>query len=633
MHSYKLFNDSKTLVDMPCKYPQSIVQAKFDALPSKPNLTDLQNFLWQNFNPAGSDVIPIIPIDWNPSPKFLESYPKRYSHLFEFFQEIHVLWKQLLRTFNTSSNPEACHSFLSQKFPFVVPGGRFLEAYYWDSYFIIRGLLVSEMFLTAKGHIMNFLDFVKTYGFVPNGARVYYLNRSQPPLLTAMVASYYEATNDLSFLLEALPTLDLEYLYWEQKKLPSPYNLNIYNTSNKEPRPEAFVEDFNHGLSIQKEKLAQFYNDIASGAESGWDFSSRWFQFYNNPTTIQTSSIIPTDLNAILYRNEQTLSRLHWKVFSLFPNNTNSSVYAQYYQNQADQRLEKMKEHLLFNGEIWKDFNWRNASFVMNSYASAFTLLWANITYQLQPFFEKEISNFLLPLKKDSSSTLLMDLYHGDNNISENYRQARYRYISNNIQGIPASFVESGQQWDFPNAWAPLEWFAIEGLSIIGRDDLSLLVAQKFLTACFCGWRATGYLNEKYNVSQIGRTGGGGEYHPQVGFGWTNGVVLMILEKFGPTLAVPDYTLCGYEEELSWPYVAVIALFLFVVLPFVILCISGFLIAFMKRIMKKYFEKSKITTKSNELLQHPQEELVAGFSEREGGGSEDYRIMREYSLE
>jgi hypothetical protein len=72
----------------------------------------------------------------------------------------------------------------------VVPGGRFEESYYWDSYWIIRGLLICDMTETAWGVISNLLEDVTNFGFVPNGGRIYYLDRSQPPLLTLMIAEY-----------------------------------------------------------------------------------------------------------------------------------------------------------------------------------------------------------------------------------------------------------------------------------------------------------------------------------------------------------------------------------------------------------------------------------------------------------
>lgn len=81
------------------------------------------------------------------------------------------------------------YSIIRRSLPFIIPGGRFRESYYWDSYWIVLGLLACDMEVTAQGLVRNLLDDVSTYGFVPNGGRIYYLNRSQPPLLSDMVVA------------------------------------------------------------------------------------------------------------------------------------------------------------------------------------------------------------------------------------------------------------------------------------------------------------------------------------------------------------------------------------------------------------------------------------------------------------
>lgn len=83
---------------------------------------------------------------------------------------------------------------------FVIPGGRFRELYYWDTYWIMSGLLLCDMTTTARGVIENFFYLIRTYNIIPNGSRKYYLQRSQPPLLIPMVDQYYQHTKDLDFV-------------------------------------------------------------------------------------------------------------------------------------------------------------------------------------------------------------------------------------------------------------------------------------------------------------------------------------------------------------------------------------------------------------------------------------------------
>eukprot|EP00775_Hariotina_reticulata_P006394 gene6394-6626_t len=154
-------------------------------------------------------------------------------------------------------------------------GDRFREIYYWDSYWVIRGLLVSKMTDSAKRLVLNLLSMLERTGFVPNGARVYYLNRSQPPLLSAMVKAVYEAQPD-----------DLDLLRKASVK---------YYANWTKPRPESYREDAALALNVTgtssptNAAAAQLYRDLASGAESGWDFSSRWFADGRSISTIRTT--------------------------------------------------------------------------------------------------------------------------------------------------------------------------------------------------------------------------------------------------------------------------------------------------------------------------------------------------------
>ena len=85
-----------------------------------------------------------------------------------------ILWQQVN---NSVLDQPQLHSLLPLPGITAVPGDRFRELYYWDSYWVIKGLLVSGMTDTATSEVRNLLSLVETYGHVPNGARVYYINR------------------------------------------------------------------------------------------------------------------------------------------------------------------------------------------------------------------------------------------------------------------------------------------------------------------------------------------------------------------------------------------------------------------------------------------------------------------------
>jgi len=107
--------------------------------------------------------------------------------------------------------------------------------------------------------------------------------------------------------------------------------------------------------------------------------------------------------------------------------------------------------------------------------------------------------------------------------------------------GLPSSLISSGQQWDFPNAWAPTTWVIIQGLRACGQTELARIIAEKWIQKNYLMWKQTGgKMFEKYNVASgcFKTFGGGGEYEVQEGFGWTNGVVLDLLTT--------------YQSELNW---------------------------------------------------------------------------------
>ncbi|KIH47622.1 alpha,alpha-trehalase, partial [Ancylostoma duodenale] len=212
---------------------------------------------------------------------------------------------------NVRVRPER-YSIIPVPNPFVVPGGRFREIYYWDSFFIIKGLLASRMYVTVRGMIENMQYLIEEFGFVPNGNRIYYLNRSQPPLLTWCVHAYYMATNDLVFVEKLLPTLRKEMAFFQTNRSiimegwPGP--LYRYYVVVDSPRPESYREDIESAAHLHEEadKL-KVWGDIAAAAESGRDFSSRWFS-QTGPMAgklegTRTSEIVPVDLNAIICGN------------------------------------------------------------------------------------------------------------------------------------------------------------------------------------------------------------------------------------------------------------------------------------------------------------------------------------------
>uniref|UniRef100_A0A8C9SFV7 Trehalase n=1 Tax=Scleropages formosus TaxID=113540 RepID=A0A8C9SFV7_SCLFO len=400
------------------------------------------------------------------------------------------------------------YSLISTPHPVVVPGGRFRELYYWDSYWVINGLLLSDMQNTTRGMIENFLYLVDRYGFVPNGGRVYYERRSQPPFLTLMVESYYQATKDRSFLRYGL---GYEYKFWMENRSVvvavggNQYLLNRYAVQVAQPRPESYSDDVELAEGLTEEAQQQLYMEMNSGAESGWDFSSRWFldgQGQNSLKDTRTSHILPVDLNALLCRNEGLLASFHRLV--------GETTSAEHYEKARGERLKAI-EALLWDPER---NSWFDYSLVTNTSRTAFhptnlAPLWA------QCYSTPSMGEQALQYLEDSGAL-------------------KYQ------NGVPSSMTASGQQWDFPNAWPPLQHMLIEGLSNLNTTkakEVAFDLAQRWIRTNWLAYVKYGHMYEKYSVEGDGKPGGGGEYEVQLGFGWTNGVAMQLLDQYGDKLS------------------------------------------------------------------------------------------------
>lgn len=359
------------------------------------------------------------------------------------------------------------------KNPVIVPGGRFLEFYYFDSYWIIRGLLRCQMYQTAKGMLENFLSIVDRFGFIPNGGRLYYLERSQPPLLSGMIKAYVDTTGDTEFMRTALPTLEREFNYFIENRMVTVlgHSLAIYAPNSTGPRPESYSEDYKLAESLPTDaERESLYSELKAAAESGMDFSSRWFitkDGTNEGTLIDTKcrSIVPVDLNAILYWNAKILSEFNIKA-------NNPKKAAQF----------EIKVHQFYNGiqavlwnEIagtWLDYDMINGKSRNYFVPTNLSPLWVGA---FNASDKANIANKTLNYIKD----LGLDLFPG---------------------GVPNTLRQAGEQWDYPNAWPPMQYIAIEslrGLNDANADRLAMKWTSRWVQSNYIAYQRTHAMFEK----------------------------------------------------------------------------------------------------------------------------------------
>lgn len=519
MNDISLYPDSKTYVDQPLLESQDVVFAAFARLPKlakgSVGREELTAFIDTYFGKAGSDLENTTAEDFQEQPPNFLPLVKNETIL-KWGGEVNQLWNYLSRLENASvvEDPEK-HSLLTLPYPAVVAGDRFREVYYWDSYFIVRGLIVSGMTQTAMNVVENLAFLLKEHGLVPNGARTYYLNRSQPPLLSAMVRVVYEATNDTVFLADQYDALKTEHAFWTRAPIQvtiqsggRSYNLSRYWSTLESPRPESYKEDMATAAGLSEVDQKALWHNLASGAASGWDFSSRWFKDGRNLSTCQTSLHLPTDLNAFLYQMEQNMAD--------FADLLGESEEASRFQAAAGARKEAINS-LLWNQTSgqWHDLviaaispDYQVSAFTPQSrtYASNWVPLWAGVA-------DPRSSQAVAACNSLATSGLIQ------------------------AGGVLTSLYNTSQQWDAPNAWPPLQYFVVEGLQSHGdaaAQKLASQVAQTWLESNYKGYLQNGgKMVEKYDGVTPGVEGGGGEYDVQTGFGWTNGVMLHFLQKYG----------------------------------------------------------------------------------------------------
>ena len=489
-----LYPDQKTFCDLVPRAAPLLIDLAYDIARRQKGFS-LSGFVGQAFSagPAG----PVVPLANGGEP--IRSYIDR-------------LWSVL--TVDASSVPRFS-SLLSLPRPFVVPGGRFNELYYWDTFFDVVGLERSGRGDLSDSIVADFASEIDRFGHVPNGNRTYYLSRSQPPFFATLLAVVARRRGPDVFR-QYLPELRAEHAYWMRGadalspgqaahnavRLWDGTLLNRYWDERDAPRDESYAEDIATAQQSSRAP-ARVYRDLRAAAESGWDFSSRWLADGKTLSTIRTTDIVPADLNSLLYGLEQGLAEGE----RLAGNQAEADRIA----GQAETRASAIRRLMWDDGAGAFDDLVRQTGRSTGIYSAA-------TVYPLV---------FGIASARQAHAVAM---------------SVRARLLQPG--GLATTTVATTQQWDFPNGWAPLQWLAVEGFRRYGEDALAHRIAANWTANVAAGYAATSKLVEKYDVTRTdGGAGGGGEYATQIGFGWTNGVQLGLyadypdLEKTAPVPA------------------------------------------------------------------------------------------------
>lgn len=409
-------------------------------------------------------------------------------------EHIEGLWPVLTR-----SNYRTRGSLMALPYPYVVPGGRFLEQFYWDTYFIMIGLIEGGHVGMVEDMIKNYAYMIRKVGYIPTANRTYFLSRSQPPFLSHMVRLLAEKRGRRIYI-QYLPYLLAEYRFWMRGKrdlsenniavrrvvrMPDGSVLNRYYDGKQTPRPESYREDVEIATHAIDRVPSRVYLDIRAAAESGWDFSSRWFKDPLDMSTIHTTDIIPIDLNCLMYDLECTIAHVY-KILR-------QSVLSKRYEQKAQRRASAIRTYCWSERQgYFFDYDFMAADRTESKHMGAAFALFTRVA-------------------SPEEAACMADT------IERDFLKAG---------GLATTLIATGQQWDAPNGWAPLQWAAYKGLKNYGYNDLARKVKDRWMETVLGLYEKQAKLVEKYNVDQPGEHAGGGEYQLQDGFGWTNGVFL-----------------------------------------------------------------------------------------------------------
>lgn len=426
---------------------------------------------------------------------------------------------------------------------YVVPGGRFNEMYGWDSYFIIRGLVRDGRIDLAKGMVENFFFEIEHYGAVLNANRTYYLTRSQPPFLTSMILAVYDAEKangreDKEWLERAYEYAVRDHQLWvSEPHLAGATGLSRYFDFGNGPAPESIKDETGHYRQVAAYFLRQpdlgrnyviasspakpsplaagplfalqvcdlaaktiaqsmcdpggtvalsadYYKGDRAMRESGFDISFRF-----GPYGAATHHFAPVCLNSLLYKSEKDLEQISSAL--------GKKEDAEKWREQVERRKEAVQNYL-WDAErgMYFDYDFEKQTRSTYEYITTFYPLWAGIaTPEQSRSVMQHINRFEQP------------------------------------GGLVMSPYETGGQWDFPYAWAPCQLMAVEGMRRAGFNEDADRISYEFLSTVLENFRRDGTIREKYDaVKRSSETQVTAGYHANiVGFGWTNGVFLVLL--------------------------------------------------------------------------------------------------------
>lgn len=366
-------------------------------------------------------------------------------------------------------HPNDDDSLLGLPKPYLVPsytvktGFDYNELYYWDSYFMVQGLLDDEHRELVEGILENLMTLFRRFKVIPNASRTYLTGRSQPPLLTSFIFDVYQHYGlDKRWLKSAMSLAQKEYeTVWMGTKKPN--ERNVYR-----------------GLSRYYD--INYLHDLAE-AESGWDMTPRFDR--------RALNYLPVDLNALLYKYEMDFAR----TAQIFEDRREAARW----EDLARVRKATMDELMWDRMKgLYYDYNYVKGKRGNVSSLAAYFPMWAGMVS------EKQAAALVRALRRFEQKGGL-----------------------STTDALPLGQFMLGSmptQWAYPNGWAPLHFIVVRGLERYGYHKDARRIAMKWMKANQQWFNENHTFLEKYNVVSPEKPPLKGLYPSQTGFGWSNAI-------------------------------------------------------------------------------------------------------------
>ena len=463
-----------------------------DAVPKRP-IKDIRLDFRKRKNDVGFDRMAFMKANW-----VLPEEPIDVDTIdrLPISEHIEKLWSKLTKPVKEK---EEYSTYIPIPNPHVITDTRDREINYWESYFIIEGLLASGKTDVAKGMIDNFKYLIEEFGYIPQGNRSYFISRSNPPMFTDMIRSYIDKTGE-DIWDEYIPSIEREYEFWmrgagelSEKNLESEHLVQVtdkiianrYFDSRHAPRAEDFFQDSHRGG----------YRYVRAASESGWGRCSRLMSRPDRYFSLDAPNIIAVDLNSILHNMETTLRDYHQK-------------------KGNSEKVDKYEAAIAMRNSFIYKLSWSDSLGVFFDFR--------------HEGFEMATGENFKPFTRYTPAMLYPLFY---NIATDEQAEKTVSYVTANLikaGGIATSTQQQKFDWDADWGHPALQWISVKALDNYGYKKEAKDLASRWVSLNEKVYQNTGKMLDKYNVENLNIENGGAKYDRHDGYGVTNAVYMAL---------------------------------------------------------------------------------------------------------